>query len=115
LLHRPAILKIFKFNLALPVEALQTLADRPPVPDLITACRVVLEYLKDENPYLLTYRFGVQEGLAMGKGVQELSQLLDWCQENKYTIHIQPTRFYYSLKEEREIQHTEQGSFQSWM
>jgi 1-acyl-sn-glycerol-3-phosphate acyltransferase len=114
-LHRPAILKIFKVNLELPVEALQTLADRPAVPDLITACQVVLEYLEEENPYLLTYRFGVQEGLAMQKGIQELSQLLDWCQERNYQIHIQPTRFYYSLQEEREVQHTEQGSFQSWM
>ncbi len=51
----------------------------------------------------------------MQRGVEELSQLLAWCQERNYSIHIQPTRFYYSLKEEREIQLTEQGSFQSWM
>jgi len=114
-LHRPAILKIFKFNLALPVEALQALAYRPSVPDLITACQAVLEYLAHENPYLLTYRFGVQEGLAMQEAIQQLEQLLNWCQERNYQIHIQPTRFYYSLKEEREVRQTEQGNFQSWM
>jgi 1-acyl-sn-glycerol-3-phosphate acyltransferase len=115
LLHRPAILKIFKVNLELPVESLQSLADKPAVPDLITACQVVLDYLVNENPGLFTYRFGIKEGLAMQRGVEELGQLLAWCQENTYSIHIQPTRFYYSLKEEREVQQTEQGSFQSWM
>jgi len=114
-LHRPAILKIFRVNLEMPVEPLESLAQKPAVHELRTACRAVLDYLADENPYLLTYRFGVQEGLAMQTGIQELSRLLDYCQENGYRIHIQPTRLYYSLKEEREVQHTEQGSFQSWM
>lgn len=114
-LHRPAILKIFMINLELPIESLQTLAARPAVSDLVTACQAVLDYLSRENPYLLTYRFGVKEGLAMGQGVQELHQLLLWCREMDYRVHIQPTRFYYSLKKAREIQQTEQGSFQSWM
>ncbi len=114
-LHRPAILKIFKVNLELPVEPLQTLAEQPSVKDLIAACSGVLDYLSDENPYLLTYRFGVKEGLAMQRGIQELSQLLAWCQEKNTKIRIQPIRFYYSLKEEREIQQRDQGSFQSWM
>jgi 1-acyl-sn-glycerol-3-phosphate acyltransferase len=114
-LHRPAILKIFKVNLELPVEPLQNLEKKPKVPDLITACQVVMEYLINENPYLLTYRFGIKEGLGMQRGIEELSLLLTWCQDRNYSIHILPTRFYYSLKEEREIQQTEQGSFQSWM
>jgi 1-acyl-sn-glycerol-3-phosphate acyltransferase len=114
-LHRPAILKIYKVNLELPVESLQTLAEKPPVSGLIAACQAVLDYLSGENPYLLTYRFGVKEGMAMQSGVEELLRLLHWCQEMNYEILIQPTRFYYSLKEEREIKQTEQGSFQSWM
>lgn len=114
-LHRPAILKIFKVNLELPIEPLQTLAEKPAVADLATACQAVLDYLRDENPYLLTYRFGIKEGLAMQDGIQELVQLLGWCQEKEYQVQIQPIRIYYSLKEEREIQHTDQGSFQSWM
>lgn len=114
-LHRPAILKIFRINLQLPVESLQQLADRPAVSDLIIACQAVLEYLLEENPYLLTYRFGIKEGLAMAAGLSELHQLLLWCQENNHQIWIQPTRYYYSLKEGREIQQAEQGSFQSWM
>jgi 1-acyl-sn-glycerol-3-phosphate acyltransferase len=113
--HRPAILKIFKINLDLPVDPIQQLASFPSVPDLIIACKSVLDYLSNENPYLLTYRFGVKGGLAMESGIQQLVQLLLWCQENEYKIKIKPTRIYYSLKEGHEIQHTEQGSFQSWM
>lgn len=113
--HRPAILKIFLFNLELPVEPLQRLANQPAVPALITACQSILTYLDEENPYLLTYRFGVQEGLAMAESIKKLLQLLLWCQEKGYQIQILPTRFYYSIRQERDIQQTEQGSFQSWM
>ncbi len=113
--HRPAILKIFKINLELPVEPLQRLAEGPPVIDLINACQTVLDYLSDENPYLLTYRFGVKGGLAMERGIKELHKLLLWCEGEGYQVLIEPTRIYYSLKEKREIRHTEQGSFQSWM
>ncbi len=113
--HRPAILKIFLFNLKLPVRSLQNLVEMPAVPDLIRACQSVLAYLAEENPYLLTYRFGVSEGLAMEASLKELLQLLQWCQSNDYRIQIQPTRYYYSIKEERDIRQTDQGSFQSWM
>ena len=37
LLHRPAILKIFRVNLNLPVEPLESLADHPEIEDLIPA------------------------------------------------------------------------------
>lgn len=113
--HRPAILKIFLFNLELPVEPLQKLVEMPAVTELIQACQSVLTYLAEENPYLLTYRFGVNEGLAMEASIKELHQLLLWCQSHDYTIQIQPTRYYYSIKEERDIRQTDQGSFQSWM
>lgn len=114
-LHRPAILKIFKINLGLPVDPLQNLVDEPAVPDLISACQSVLDYLSEQNPYLLTYRFGVQEGLAMEQGIEELQRLLLWCQQEGCQLQIRPIRFYYSLKEEREVRQTRQGSFQSWM
>lgn len=51
----------------------------------------------------------------MEDGIKELHQLLLWCREKNYQVQIQPTRLYYSLKEGREIQQTEQGSYQSWM
>lgn len=114
-LHRPAILKIFRVNLALPVVPLETLQERPRVSDLIRACQGVLDYLKKENPYLLTYRFGVKEGLAMQRGLEELLGILCWCQQEGYSIQVEPVRHYYSLKEQREITQVRQGQFQAWM
>ncbi len=115
ILHRPAILKIFRVNLDLPVEPLERLADQPPVEDLVPASRAILEYLEHDNPYLLTYRFGVQEGLAMQAGLAQLHRLLLWCQEYGYQVDVQPLRFYYSLQEERDIIQSRQDIFQSWM
>jgi 1-acyl-sn-glycerol-3-phosphate acyltransferase len=114
-LHRPAILKIFRVNLDMPVKPLESLADGPSIPDLLKACQVIQDYLLEENPYLLTYRFGVQEGLAMQNGLEELLRLLNWCKGTGHRIEIQPIRYYYSLKEEREIRQIKQGIFQSWM
>jgi 1-acyl-sn-glycerol-3-phosphate acyltransferase len=114
-LHRPAILKIFRVNLELPVEPLEKLADHPRITELIPACQGILDYLEDENPYLLTYRFGVREGLAMQSGLDQLQELLLWCRERGYQIEVLPTRYYYSLKEEREIVQTWQDVVHTWM
>jgi 1-acyl-sn-glycerol-3-phosphate acyltransferase len=114
-LHRPAILKIFKVNLKLDIAPLQQLNQEPPVEDLIPALEKILIYLKEENPYLLTYRFGVKGGLEMQAGIEELHNLLSWCLDHDKQIMITPIRHYYSIKESREITQREQGQFESWM
>ena len=115
LLHRPAILKIFTVNLDLPVDPLQQLSSNPSIADLKKACQTILDYLNQDNPFLLTYRFGIKGGLAMQQGLLELNRLLEWCQEFDYSISILPIRIYHSLIEDREIMQVDQGSFQSWM
>ena len=114
-LHRPAILKIFKVNLELPVDPLQNLGDQPSVSKLIPAVKAILHYLMLENPYLLTYRFGIKEGLAMQKGLEELLNALEWCLQNNHTITITPVRHFYSIKKNQEVIQEEQRHFQSWM
>lgn len=115
LLHRPAILKIFRVNLEIPVGPLESLADHPGIEDLIPACQGILDYLENENPYLLTYRFGVREGLAMQRGVAQLHNLLLWCREHSCQMRIEPTRRYYSLEQEQEIVQTRQDIVHDWM
>jgi 1-acyl-sn-glycerol-3-phosphate acyltransferase len=114
-LHRPAILKIFKVNLSMPVEPLQSLHTYPSTSELILAVEEIVNYLKDENPYLFTYRFGVKEGLSMQQSLEDLLGILNWCTNYGHQISIIPTRRYYSIKEDREITQIEQGQFQSWM
>jgi 1-acyl-sn-glycerol-3-phosphate acyltransferase len=114
-LHRPAILKIFKVNLEMPVDSLQTLHNNPSQANMIQALDHILSYLESENPYLLTYRFGVKEGAAMKEGLEELRRLLEWAESNHHRLSITPIRGYYSLKEEKQITQMEQGTFTSWM
>jgi len=114
-LHRPGILKIFRVNLNLPVEPLQKLHHFPSTNTLLDGIEAILHYFKDENPYLLTYRFGSQEGYAMENGLRELYQLLSWVNRNQYQARITPVRKYISIKENRKIVQTKQGTFQDWM
>jgi 1-acyl-sn-glycerol-3-phosphate acyltransferase len=114
-LHRPAILKVFIVNLGLPVDPLQQLQQHPANDELAAALQAVVAYLEDLNPYLLTYRFGIREGLAMQAGIKELQCLVDWCRSTGCQIRITPLRRYYSPKEGREVLQRVQSRFQSWM
>lgn len=114
-LHRPAILKIFRVNLNLPVESLQQLHHHPSTKAMLEGIEAILHYLENENPYLLTYRFGSREGYAMEDGLRELSKLLTWASRNRYQAQITPIRKYTSRKENRKIIQTKQGAFQDWM
>ncbi|MGC9397793.1 MAG: lysophospholipid acyltransferase family protein [Anaerolineae bacterium] len=113
--HRPVILKIFRSNLKMPVETLQRLVERPTVDKIITGLRPILDYLEHENPYLLTYRFGNQGGLAMQAGLKQMLALAEWVAQKGYTLAIKPIRRYYSPEEAREIVEMEQGIYEQWM
>jgi 1-acyl-sn-glycerol-3-phosphate acyltransferase len=114
-LHRPAILDIFESNLELPVHSIQNLKENPPLSELIQSLQSILLYLEKENPYLLTYRFGIKGGLAMQQGLGELLHILEWCSRNDHQIAITPVRRYYSPKEDREIIERDQEIYQPWM
>jgi len=114
-LHLPAILDLFASNLELPVHSIQNLKEKPPVSELIEALQLILHYLEEENPYLLTYRFGIKGGLAMQQGLGELLRILEWCSRNDHQIVITPVRRYYSPQEDREIIERDQEIYQPWM
>jgi 1-acyl-sn-glycerol-3-phosphate acyltransferase len=115
LLHRPAILKIFRKNLQLSMEPLEELHEVRD-PEVIAASVVpILEYLEEDNPYLLTYRFGPRGGRAMEEGLRELLALARWAGEAGLTLHVSPVRRYYSVEEERAVVQVEQDRFVGWM
>jgi 1-acyl-sn-glycerol-3-phosphate acyltransferase len=115
LLHQPRVLKIFDFNLRLPVAALVSVADHHDPGEYVTALNAVLNYLQKENLYLLTYRFGPNEGEQMRMGLEELLEVAMWAQEYNLHIYLTPERHYYSVKKGKEIVQTEQGRFEEWM
>ena len=115
LLHRPGVLKIFTSNLRLPTRVLQNLAEEHNAVAIAKAARSVLDYLEEENPYLLTYRFGPQEAAAMQAGLKELLTLARWAVESGLSLTIRPISRYILLGQGREIVQTEQGVFERWM
>jgi 1-acyl-sn-glycerol-3-phosphate acyltransferase len=115
LLLSAPVLKIFRQNLRLPMEALQTLDHRPPARGIASGTQSILNYLVSENPYLLTYRFGPRQAAAMQAGLEELLALANWADDEGYALVITPVRRYYSPELDREIVQTDQGSFKGWM
>lgn len=113
--HRPAILKIFKVNLDLPIDVLQQLDTNPDPDQLAAAADLILEYLEKENPHLLTYRFGIQEGIGMQRSLEQLLRLCRWAAERGAQIKLQPIRRYFSTQENQEVTQIHQGKFQAWM
>jgi 1-acyl-sn-glycerol-3-phosphate acyltransferase len=113
--HRPAILKIFKVNLKLPIDALQQLHTAPDVDQIAAALRLILNYLEKENPHLLTYRFGIQEGIGMQRSLEQLFQLCRWAAERGVQIKLQPIRRFFSTQKNQEVTQINQGKFQAWM
>lgn len=92
--YRPVLLDIFARNLRRPVEPLLRLAEQPAPQALAAALQEILQYLQDENPYLLTYRFGQGMGADMQRGLQELQALAAWADAAGCQLHITPIRRY---------------------
>lgn len=91
-IHRTTLFNNLLQNLRLPVEPLKQLDEHPDVEELLTATGAILAYLEQDNPYYFTYRYGPQEGRAMGAGVREFHELLHWARERGLSIEAAPIR-----------------------
>lgn len=92
ILHRPTLFNNLLHNLRLPVAPLKMLHDQPPLEDLYAATGAILAYLENDNPFYFTYRYGPVEGQAMGAGIKEFHQLLEWALVQDHTLHATPIR-----------------------
>jgi 1-acyl-sn-glycerol-3-phosphate acyltransferase len=114
LLHAAPVLKIFTANLRLPTRPLQHLAQEPDPAEIARAVRSILDYLDQENPHLLTYRFGPRRAEAMRLGLEELLALARWAAAEGRRLALTPVRRYTSPEGEEVVQ-VEQGAFEDWM
>ena len=114
-LHSPVILKVYQKNLQRDVTALQDIAAQQSPQPIIAAVARVLDYLEQENPYFLTYRFGAVEAERMKQGLVELQTLARWADEANQKLKIVPVRRFYSLSEGREVVQTRQDRYEHWM
>jgi len=114
-LHRPGILKIFQKNLNMPVAPLQSIDKHHNPNDFIKPLQQIIQYLKSDNPYLFSYRFGPKQGEEMALGLKEFLRLSEWANNQNLTLDITPIRYYYDIETQQEIVQTDQGNFEHWM
>lgn len=115
MLLNPTILRVYSKNLCLPTQALENLAARPPARQLAEACRRVLQYLEQENPTFLTYRFGFQQGKAMQQGLAELEALCEWADARAVGLQLTPILTFTDLERGMEVRQVGQGQKTEWM
>jgi len=75
MLEHPVIMDVFMRNLKLPVKVLTTRDKRVELNEVNIGINAIINYL-GSNPGFLTYRFGVESGLKMLNGLQELIKIL---------------------------------------
>ena len=93
-IHRTTLFNNLLQNLRLPVQPLKELDRSPEIDELINATSSILAYLEQENPYYFTYRYGSEEGRAMGAGIREFHELLHWARAAGYRVQATATRHF---------------------
>jgi 1-acyl-sn-glycerol-3-phosphate acyltransferase len=88
-LYNPTMMDVLVRNLHLPLCPMKGVNRRTELDPLIAAWDAVLDYLK-VNPGYFTYRFGIDEGLAVQKAIKELRQIAIWAKENHYALSLNP-------------------------
>ena len=96
-LYVPTMMDVLVRNLNLPIKPLRQVYHEYVLAPVLLAWDAILEYL-ETNPGYFTYRFGMEEGLAVKQALLELHDLADWAQKSGYGLTIQPVRKYRNAK-----------------
>ncbi len=92
-LYNPVMMDVLYRNLKLPIKSIRRVRRQKNLTSILTAWESILAYL-DSNPGYFTYRFGIDEGVAAKKSLEELSRLAEWVQESGYNLSLLPVRCY---------------------
>jgi len=89
----PTMMDVLARNLHLPIKPLRRVINEYNLSPVLHAWDAILEYL-EINPGYFTYRFGIDEGLAVKQALLELRQLAEWAQSSGYGLTLNPIRKY---------------------
>jgi 1-acyl-sn-glycerol-3-phosphate acyltransferase len=92
-LFNPTMMDVLFRNLHLPIEPLKEYYYQHDHAHILEAWQSILDYL-EVNPGYFTYRFGVEEGLAVKEALIELTHLDKWARQAGYDLAIKPIRHY---------------------
>jgi len=91
LLFTPRLLDVLYRNLKLPIKPLKRTYHKNSISSLLEAWTSILNYLQT-NPGFFTYRFGMDEGIAVKESLLALCRLGEWALESGYVLTIDPIR-----------------------
>jgi len=92
-LFNPTMMDVLVRNLKLPLTPIKKVERQFDLSPLIKAWDAVLDYL-NINPGYFTYRFGVEDGLAVKEALIELKNLGQWASDEGYALTIHPVRHF---------------------
>lgn len=90
-LFNPTMMDVLVRNLNLPIRPIKNVIRRFELEPLLNAWSAILDYLKI-NPGFFTYRFGMENGLAVKEALLELVELGKWVQTSGYALTLNPIR-----------------------
>ena len=96
-LFNPTLMDVFVRNLHLPIKPIKEVYRQSDLAPVITAWQSILTYLQT-NPGFFTYRFGMEEGLAVKLALEELICLAQWVSESHFVLTLQPIHRYHNVK-----------------
>jgi 1-acyl-sn-glycerol-3-phosphate acyltransferase len=102
-LYRSTLINNFRDNLKLYINPLKTLDKNPKPQEIFKATSEILNYLKNDNPYYFTYRYGQKEGKKMGDGIRQVHDIARWAVINNFQLTLIPIRTYTSAQSNEEI------------
>jgi 1-acyl-sn-glycerol-3-phosphate acyltransferase len=105
-LYNPTMMDVLYRNLKLPIKPIKKIFQQYQLKPTMEGWTSILNYLQ-VNPGYFTYRFGVEEGVAVKKALEELCQLGQWVQESGYHLTVVPSRQYRNANTDAEV--TERG------
>ena len=91
LLYTPVLLDALYRNLQLPILPLAKLDPVADPAGFKAALASISAYLQ-LNPGFFTYRFGMEEGLQVGRAVEQLQHLVDWADKADCTLQFVPEK-----------------------
>lgn len=88
-LTQPVLMDVFARNLHLPTQVLYEMENPSPAELYYQAVKSILDYL-ETNTGFFTYRYGIEEGLKMKSGMEELANLAQKCTAEHHWMLVKP-------------------------
>ncbi len=92
-LYNPTMMDVLARNLGLPIRPIKHVDKCFDLTPVLNAWKAILDYLAI-NPGYFTYRFGMEDGMAVKQALLELTKLGQWAHASNFALTLRPIRRY---------------------